>query len=138
MSQLKKLASQTALYGLSNVGAKLINYLLNPLLSYALVDAAGKAANGMGAVVAHIPVATRVQAEPAVAMRDIGPLGHRLFNYVVHALYKLACVLIEPPAQSLRQGAQMSGRPVRGKTDVAAMVGLPQLHVLSNFMRCGQ
>ncbi|MFN5942728.1 MAG: lipopolysaccharide biosynthesis protein, partial [Bacteroidota bacterium] len=46
MSQLKKLASQTVLYGLSNVGAKLINYLLNPILSYALIDAAGKAANG--------------------------------------------------------------------------------------------
>jgi hypothetical protein len=71
-------------------------------------------------------------------MWDIGPFGHRLFNYVIHALDKLACILIEPLAQSLWQGAQMAGRHPGGKADVAAMVWLPQMHVLSNFMQSRQ
>jgi hypothetical protein len=38
----------------------------------------------LGAVVAHVPVAARVEAEPVVAVRHVGPLGERLFDDVVH------------------------------------------------------
>ncbi len=51
MSQLKKLASQTVLYGLSNILAKMLNYLLTPLLSYLLIDHAGQIANGNLAII---------------------------------------------------------------------------------------
>jgi O-antigen/teichoic acid export membrane protein len=51
MSQLKKLASQTLLYGLSNIMAKMLNYLLTPLLSYLLINQAGQIANGNMAII---------------------------------------------------------------------------------------
>lgn len=51
MSQIKKLAGQTLLYGLSNILAKMLNYLLTPLLSYLLVDNAGQIANGNMAII---------------------------------------------------------------------------------------
>jgi O-antigen/teichoic acid export membrane protein len=43
MSELKKLAGQTMWYGLSSVGAKMLNYLLNPILTYIMSDAKGVA-----------------------------------------------------------------------------------------------
>ena len=51
MSQLKKLAGQTMLYGVSNILAKMLNYLLTPLLSYLLIDNAGQVANGNMAII---------------------------------------------------------------------------------------
>lgn len=51
MSQLKKLASQTLLYGLSNIMAKMLNYLLTPLLSYLLINQSGQIANGNMAII---------------------------------------------------------------------------------------
>lgn len=39
---------------------------------------------GLCAVVAHVPVAARVQPEPAKTVRHIGPLGHRGPDDIVH------------------------------------------------------
>ncbi len=41
MTVIKQLASQTAWYGLSNIGAKFLNYLLTPLLTYMMADVSG-------------------------------------------------------------------------------------------------
>lgn len=38
MSEVKKLAGQTMWYGMSSVAAKMLNYLMTPLLTYFLVD----------------------------------------------------------------------------------------------------
>jgi len=51
MSQIKKLAKQTVLYGLSNIMAKMLNYLLTPLLSYLLIGHSGQIANGNLAII---------------------------------------------------------------------------------------
>ncbi len=40
MSSIKKLASQTAWYGLSSIAARFISYLLTPYLTYKLTEAA--------------------------------------------------------------------------------------------------
>ena len=42
MASLKKLAGQTVWYGLSNIGAQMLNYLQNPILTYLLNNAAGR------------------------------------------------------------------------------------------------
>ena len=41
MSSIKALASQTVWYGFSNIASRFLNYLLTPLLTYLLSDAAG-------------------------------------------------------------------------------------------------
>ena len=46
MSTIKKLAGQTLWYGMSSVGAKMLNYLLTPILSYLMSDAKGVAEYG--------------------------------------------------------------------------------------------
>lgn len=46
MSTIKKLAGQTLWYGMSSVGAKMLNYLLTPILSYLMSDARGVAEYG--------------------------------------------------------------------------------------------
>lgn len=46
MSEIKKLAGQTMWYGLSSVGARMLNYLLTPILTYIMSDAAGVADYG--------------------------------------------------------------------------------------------
>jgi O-antigen/teichoic acid export membrane protein len=46
MSSLKNLAGQTVWYGLSNIAAKLLNYLLTPLLTYILHTPKGQADYG--------------------------------------------------------------------------------------------
>ena len=47
---------------------------------------AGEAALGLGRVVAHVPLAAFVQAEPAVAVGDVGPFAHGLLNDVIHGV----------------------------------------------------
>ncbi|RYZ54880.1 MAG: polysaccharide biosynthesis protein [Sphingobacteriales bacterium] len=42
MASLKKLAGQTIWYGLSNIAAKLLNYILTPLLTYLLASPQGQ------------------------------------------------------------------------------------------------
>lgn len=55
MSGIKKLASQTLWYGASSIGARLINYLLTPYLTYnALISTADY--GRMGAVYSAIPI----------------------------------------------------------------------------------
>ncbi len=46
MSEIKKLAGQTMWYGLSSVGARMLNYLLTPILTYIMSDAKGVADYG--------------------------------------------------------------------------------------------
>ncbi|GAA4458256.1 lipopolysaccharide biosynthesis protein [Rurimicrobium arvi] len=46
MSQLKKLASQTVWYGLSNIAARFIFFLQTPIVTYLLPDAKGQQAYG--------------------------------------------------------------------------------------------
>lgn len=41
MAAIKQLAGQTLWYGISNIGAKFLNYLLTPLLTYLMADASG-------------------------------------------------------------------------------------------------
>ncbi len=41
MAAIKQLAGQTLWYGVSNIGAKFLNYLLTPLITYLLKDSAG-------------------------------------------------------------------------------------------------
>lgn len=41
MAAIKQLAGQTLWYGISNVGAKFLNYLLTPLVTYLMADASG-------------------------------------------------------------------------------------------------
>ncbi len=41
MAAIKQLAGQTLWYGISNIGAKFLNYLLTPLLTYLMSDATG-------------------------------------------------------------------------------------------------
>ncbi|WP_118975903.1 lipopolysaccharide biosynthesis protein [Taibaiella koreensis] len=41
MAAIKQLAGQTLWYGISSIGAKFLNYLLTPLLTYLMHDAAG-------------------------------------------------------------------------------------------------
>ncbi len=41
MAAIKQLAGQTLWYGGSNIGARLLNYLLTPLITYLLQDAKG-------------------------------------------------------------------------------------------------
>jgi hypothetical protein len=44
----------------------------------------GKRTACLRAIVTHVPVAARIQPEPAIAVRHVGPLGHGLANKVVH------------------------------------------------------
>jgi O-antigen/teichoic acid export membrane protein len=46
VSEIKKLAGQTVWYGLSSVGARMLNYLLTPLLTYLMSDYQGVADYG--------------------------------------------------------------------------------------------
>ena len=46
MAAIKKLASQTLWYGASSIGARMLNYLLTPLLVYLMSDAKGVASYG--------------------------------------------------------------------------------------------
>ncbi len=46
MSEIKKLAGQTMWYGLSSVAARMLNYLLTPILTYLMSDAKGVAEYG--------------------------------------------------------------------------------------------
>jgi O-antigen/teichoic acid export membrane protein len=58
LASLKNLAGQTLWYGLSNIGAQMLNYLQNPILTYLLNDAAGMARFGeISTVYALIPFA---------------------------------------------------------------------------------
>ncbi len=58
MASLKNLAGQTLWYGLSNIGAQMLNYLQNPVLTYLLNDAAGMAKFGeISSIYAWIPFA---------------------------------------------------------------------------------
>lgn len=41
MAAIKQLAGQTLWYGVSNIGAKFLNYLLTPLLTYLMADTSG-------------------------------------------------------------------------------------------------
>lgn len=41
MTKIKQLAAQTFWYGVSNVGARFLNYLLTPILTYLMVDSSG-------------------------------------------------------------------------------------------------
>lgn len=41
MAAIKQLAGQTLWYGVSNIGAKFLNYLLTPILTYLMVDSSG-------------------------------------------------------------------------------------------------
>ncbi len=46
MSEIKKLAGQTLWYGASSIGAKMLNYLLTPILTYLMASTAGVAEYG--------------------------------------------------------------------------------------------
>lgn len=46
MSSLKSLASQTIWYGLSNIAARFVGYLLTPIITYLLADTKGQEAYG--------------------------------------------------------------------------------------------
>ena len=46
MASLKKLAGQTVWYGLSNIGARFLNYILTPIVTYLLHTQAGQAEYG--------------------------------------------------------------------------------------------
>ncbi len=46
--------------------------------------AVGKVAQGLGALVAHVPMPARIQAQPAVTSGHIWPFGHGLFDDIVH------------------------------------------------------
>lgn len=46
MSEIKKLAGQTIWYGMSSVGARMLSYLLTPILTYIMSDAKGVADYG--------------------------------------------------------------------------------------------
>jgi O-antigen/teichoic acid export membrane protein len=41
LTAIKQLAGQTLWYGVSNIGAKFLNYLLTPLLTYLMTDISG-------------------------------------------------------------------------------------------------
>ncbi|MGA6118093.1 polysaccharide biosynthesis C-terminal domain-containing protein [Sphingobacterium anhuiense] len=41
MTAIKQLAGQTLWYGVSNIGAKFLNYLLTPILTYLMIDSSG-------------------------------------------------------------------------------------------------
>ena len=46
MASLKKLAGQTVWYGLSNIGARFLNYVLTPIVTYLLHTKSGQAEYG--------------------------------------------------------------------------------------------
>ena len=58
MASLKNLAGQTLWYGLSNIGARLLNYILTPLITYLLNSKAGMVSYGeYSTIYAAIPFA---------------------------------------------------------------------------------
>ena len=48
--------------------------------------AAGKTTHRLRAVIAHPPLPTRVQAQPAIAVWHVGPFGYGFKNNVIHLI----------------------------------------------------
>jgi hypothetical protein len=69
--------------------------------------------SGSTAFVAQIPVATRIEAEPAVAMRHSGPFGEGLFDDVVHEGIVLI-QLIAPPSSFPRRRESIDAGDANG------------------------
>ena len=83
-----------------------------------------KCACSLCTIVAHVPVAARVQPEPAKTVRHVGPFDHGLFNDIVHGSRSMG-ELGQPVANVVGHGSDMARNPPGWKPDMAAVRWLP-------------